>query len=125
MAENSGEERHKLLRAIPILPSLDLARTLEFCTSKLGMMAAGRYDDYLVVQRDGVRLHFWFCEDAKLPGTSSCYFIVEGIEGLFEELSQRAVEFGYPLRLQPYGMKEFMVIDPDGNGIRFGSIAEN
>ena len=55
----------------------------------------------------------------------SCYFIVEGIEGLFKELAERAVEFRYLLRLQPYGMKEFMVIDPDGNAIRFGSIAEN
>lgn len=125
MAERTGEETHKILRAIPILPSLDLARTLEFCTSKLGMKEAGRYDDYLVVQRDGVRLHFWFCDDPKLPENTSCYFIVEGIEALFEELSGRAVEFRYPLRLQPYGMKEFMVIDPDGNAIRFGSIAEN
>jgi catechol 2,3-dioxygenase-like lactoylglutathione lyase family enzyme len=125
MAEVPSAERHKLLRAIPILPSLDLARTLEFCSSKLGMNAAGRYDDYLVVQRDSVTLHFWFSEDRKLAENGSCYFIVEGIEGLFKEFSERAGEFRYPLRLQPYGMKEFMVIDPDGNAIRFGSIAEN
>jgi hypothetical protein len=125
MAEDSSARHHKLLRAIPNLPSMDLGRTLEFCSAKLGMNVMGRYEDFIIVERDGVALHFWLCEDPKLAENCSCYFIVEGIERPFKELAERAVEFRYLLRLQPYGMKEFMVIDPDGNAIRFGSIAEN
>jgi len=84
----------------------------------------GRYEDYLVMRRDGVVLHFWRCDDPNLPKNSSCYFITENIDSFFAEIKSRSVEFGFPLRLQPYGMKEFKVIDPDGNAVRFGSIAE-
>jgi len=45
-------------------------------------------------------------------------FSVDNIEDLYEEFSNKSVEFIQPLREMDYG-KEFYIIDPDGYIIAF------
>lgn len=54
----------ELVFATPVLASLDIARTLDFYATKLGFRAVlGDRDDFAIVIRDSVELHFWRCED--------------------------------------------------------------
>ncbi len=53
-------------------------------------------------------------------GPASFFLHVEDIDSLYAELTSRGAPADGPPALQPYNMREFQVIDPDGNRISFG-----
>ena len=76
----------RLLAAIPKLASLDVERSLAFF-ERLGFKRRGSYPDYGICERDGVQVHFWLCQDPRIPTETACRITVEGIEQLFEVYS--------------------------------------
>lgn len=110
-----------LQRAIPVLASLDLDATQRFYADRLGFDALFRYPDYAISGRDGIQVHFWLTDDRAIPESTSCRIDVIGIESLYEEMRAAGVVHPHSeLREQPWGMKEFAVLDGDGNMIKFG-----
>lgn len=108
-------------KAIPVLPSLDFGRSIGFYEQKLGFKLGFRYNERVGLERDGFELHFWPCEDASVPPVSSCYVIVKNIEALYEEYkAQGVIHPNGALESKPWGMKQFAILDPDGNMIQFG-----
>ena len=117
----AGAPKITLQRAIPVLASLDLEATQRFYADKIGFSPVARYPDYAICARDGVQLHFWLTDDADIPKETSCRIDVVGIEPLYEEMTAAGVVHpNGPLRQQPWGFKEFAVLDGDGNLIKFG-----
>ena len=109
----------------PQLLVADIERAIEFYTKKLGFEIDFRYEDfYAGIIKDGCSIHL------KADKTSieerknrkdhdlEITFSVDDIESLYEELSNRSVEFSQTLRDMPYG-KEFYIRDPDNNIIAF------
>jgi DNA-binding transcriptional MerR regulator len=118
---DAGATRITLQRAIPVLASLDLEATQRFYADKIGFRPVARYPDYAICARDGVQLHFWLTDDVDIPKETSCRIDVVGIELLYEEMTTAGVVHpNGPLRQQPWGFKEFAVLDGDGNLITFG-----
>lgn len=114
-------QRACLKRAIPVLASLDLEATQRFYRERLGFDPLFQYPDYAISGRDGVQVHFRLTEDADVPKAMSCRIDVSGIDELYAEMSAAGVVHpNGPLREQPWGMKEFAVLDDDGNLITFG-----
>ena len=108
-------------RAIPVLASLDLEATQRFYADKLGFSPVSKYPDYAICARDGVQVHFWLTDDIDIPKSTSCRIDVTGIDQLYAEMTDAGVVHpNAPLREQPWGMKEFAVLDGDGNLIKFG-----
>jgi catechol 2,3-dioxygenase-like lactoylglutathione lyase family enzyme len=115
-------------RAEPILPSRDLAETRGFY-EKLGFAAwwGGRGPwDYEIVSRGNLVVHF-FTDSSLVPGESdsSCYWRVEDADALHRELAAVGLPGAGIPRLtapadQPWGMREFALVDPSGNLIRIG-----
>jgi catechol 2,3-dioxygenase-like lactoylglutathione lyase family enzyme len=112
----------------PILPSRDLSATAEFY-SRLGFEQTGLWpDEYLIVMRGDVGLHFFFA-----PGTdpassiAGCYLYVEDADALFADFSRIGLpsagipRLHGPVEATDYGLREFAVVDPDGNLLRIGS----
>ena len=54
------------------------------------------------------------------PDNVMCYIFCEDIEAVFEELQEKQVVFEAPLNQADYGMKEFVLKDPQGCRIAFG-----
>lgn len=109
----------RLLAAIPKLASLDIERSLAFFEG-LGFIRRGAYPDYGMVERDGVQIHVWLCQDPRIPTETACRIAVEGIEQLFHAYSDLGVIHpNGSLKLAPWGVFEFSVLDPDGNLITF------
>ncbi|PNY82682.1 bleomycin resistance protein [Deinococcus koreensis] len=112
--------------AIPTLPSRSLPQTLAFY-QRLGFGGELRGGDtYAVVQRDGVEFHFFFHPELR-PGESSAgfYLRVEDVDGVYQDFAvARLPQQGIPrmdaLEDKPWGMREFAVVDPDGNLLRIG-----
>ncbi|MGX7828893.1 bleomycin resistance protein [Actinokineospora sp. 24-640] len=103
--------------AIPILPSADLDRTAAFYTAA-GFTESERHDGYLLLRNSGVELHFTH-ESAPTPG--QCFVHVADAVKLWKQLRDRGTAGVGEIAEQDYGLREFVVTDPDGNRIRFGS----
>ncbi|MGF1644645.1 MAG: bleomycin resistance protein [Thiotrichales bacterium] len=113
-------------RTIPILASLDLAETQQFYTGALGFLVVWHDDDYLIVCRDEMELHFWRCNDAALPRATGCYIRGGQVPALFEEYERASLGSGRisDFAVRPWNMKEFYIHDPHGNLLKFGCAPE-
>jgi catechol 2,3-dioxygenase-like lactoylglutathione lyase family enzyme len=110
----------------PQLLVTDIKRSVEFYVKKLGFEVDFRYDDFYVgIIKDGWSIHLKMGKPSIEVNKSKranedldIIFSVNEIERLYEELSNKSVEFVLSLRDMPYG-KEFYVADPDGNILAF------
>jgi catechol 2,3-dioxygenase-like lactoylglutathione lyase family enzyme len=122
----TGDRRGTFRSAIPILPSADLDRTVGFWRP-IGFEVVERFDGYLVTHADGVELHFTV--DAgrdplgglggQRPG--SAFVHVQDALALWKRLGTADVAGVGPVEEHDHGLREFVVTDPDGNRVRFGS----
>jgi catechol 2,3-dioxygenase-like lactoylglutathione lyase family enzyme len=117
-----------VLGVAPILPSRDLAATNAFY-EQLGFEQGTFFPgEYLIVRRGTVWLHFFHSLDVD-PWSSSagCYVYVSDADALYSEYAALGLPGeGIPRLHGPpgdsdYGMREFAVVDPDGNLVRIGS----
>ena len=115
--------------SIPILPARDLAETREFY-ERLGFQAAGwwpvEFGGYAILRRGDLSMHFFsFKEIAPDQNYAQCYWRVNDVDSLYAEFHALGLSrFGIP-RLdpvgdKPWGMREFAIVDPNGNLIRVG-----
>jgi catechol 2,3-dioxygenase-like lactoylglutathione lyase family enzyme len=111
---------------VPQLPSTNLERTSQFYRQKLGYREVGRYPGLLLLKWAEQELHFWLTTNDTLGSTCSCYLRVRGIEELHESYAAvpGLVQAGHALAVRAWGMKEFYVLDPDGNLLKFGEPVE-
>ena len=104
----------------PVLASLDLDRSVEFYNRVLGTTSV-LYDDYAVLDSGIFSIHLWKCDDKYIAENTSCYIFVTNIAELYTELqSHGVIHPNGALEEKSYGMKEFSILDPDGNLIKFG-----
>ena len=109
-----------ILQTVPVLPALDLDATILFYESKLGF-SSFNHGDYVTMEKDGARIHFFQCKDKYICENSGCYIYVKNIEDLYVQLS--ALDIIHPngkLSGKAWGMREFCVLDNNGNLLRFG-----
>nr|BAG82733.1 bleomycin resistance protein [uncultured bacterium] len=113
------------LRAVaPVLTSYNIDATEAFYVNKLGFSTVVKYNDfgYLIVTRDAVDLHFALVEGGSPETTpTECYINVAGIDTFYAQAQRAgAVHPNGHMVEQPWGMREFVILDPDGNGLRIG-----
>ena len=110
----------RLLQGIPVLPSTDLEASLSFYETKLGFRRHIDSDDYAGVERDGVQIHLWLCDDRSISERTSCRINMSGVDTLFALCRDRgAVDPDATIEEQPWGFREFSVRDPSGNVVIF------
>jgi len=106
----------------PVLASLDIGKTVAFYVEKLGFSISWQDENYGIVKRDNIAIHFWHCDDRIFPENTSCYVhIQDEIEALYAEYQQAGVVHpNGAMDNKPWGMREFAILDNDGNMIKFG-----
>jgi catechol 2,3-dioxygenase-like lactoylglutathione lyase family enzyme len=104
-----------------MLPAADIDRTAQFYAD-LGFSLRRRTgDEYGILERDGVELHFYAYRDLDPAANSAgCYMRVSDVDALHAEFSARQVERLTPVEDKRWHMREFCIIDPNGNLLRFG-----
>jgi predicted enzyme related to lactoylglutathione lyase len=112
----------QITQAHPVLPSLDWDETTAFY-EKLGFAVMQRYDNYLIVHRDGIQLHFQKCNDRKFAENTVCYIRVSDADALQKEFVANGVKCSPPLD-RSWGPREFNVIDCNGTLLRMGGPAK-
>jgi catechol 2,3-dioxygenase-like lactoylglutathione lyase family enzyme len=115
--------------AIPLLPSRSIAKTVEFYRA-LGFDGGAHEADpgYAILRRGPVELHF-FNHPELVPAQSAfgCYIRVGDVETIHQAFSTaslpaKGIPRIDPLATKPWGMREFAVVDPDGNLLRIGQV---
>lgn len=115
--------------AIPVLPSRSIAATVAFY-ARLGFEGGAHASDggYAILRRGPVELHF-FAHPALRPAESSagCYIRVADVDAFHRACSPAALpRTGIP-RMEdpadkPWGLREFAIVDADGNLLRVGQV---
>ena len=123
--------------AEPQLFVADIKASCDFFTDKLGFTVAFTYGEppfYAQVKRDGARLNLRCVEATVIdPGlrdreqllsASLTVATAEAIKQLFLELQAAGVTFFQTLKREPWGARDFILKDPDGNLLLFAGPAE-
>ena len=71
-----------------------------------------------------MEIHFWVTDDKRLADNTSCYIRGGQVVALYDEYKAREVPRLTEFTVRPWNMKEFYVIDPHGNLLRFGCIPQ-
>jgi catechol 2,3-dioxygenase-like lactoylglutathione lyase family enzyme len=116
-------DQPRFLAAVPALPVSDERRAVAFLIDALGMQEVqheGRGIGFL--RRDQVQIQLWVPDGSApgaeryLAGSASCRVEVTGIDELYRHcLALGVVHPNAPLTDQPWGMREFAILDPDHN----------
>ena len=109
----------------PKLPMRNKSATKAYYIDRLGFAdcSAVDYDGYLMIQKDGIEIHFFeFKELDPRENYGQVYIRTNDIEGLYQSLLNNLVAI-HPnghLEAKPWGQKEFSLLDPDNNLLTFG-----
>jgi catechol 2,3-dioxygenase-like lactoylglutathione lyase family enzyme len=118
--------------AIPILPCRSVSATVAFY-QRLGFEGGAHESnhEYAILQRGAVELHF-FTHKELIPAESfaGCYIRVLDVESIYSAFLQSQLpSAGIPrmdsLENKPWGLREFAVVDLDGNLLRIGQIIQD
>ncbi|MEO7047937.1 MAG: VOC family protein [Ferruginibacter sp.] len=115
-----------MLTAIhPKLPMRNKAVTKTFYIDKLGFKNLGSsdYDGYLMLEKDNIQIHFFEFKDiVPTENYGQVYIRTNDIDNLYKTLSENkaGIHPNGHLKIQPWGQKEFSVLDPDNNLLTFG-----
>ena len=109
---------------IPVLPVKDLERAHRFYCDILGFLEPWSFGE--PPQYGGVRadlekmpaIHLTVNTD-RTPG--EIYVILDDVDSYFAQVKAAGAEFVFELGDREYGMRDFMVKDPDGNQLSFAT----
>ncbi len=132
----SSPSKATIVSAEPQLLVTDIQRSCEFFREKLGfslVFSYGKPPYYAQVGRDAARLNLRCVERPviepivrdreELLSVSMTVATADEIKLLFLEFRSAGVAFHQTLKKQPWGAKNFVVKDPDGNLLLFAGLA--
>ena len=114
----------QLRAAAPVFVVQDVMRSVEHYREVLGFRIEFLYGEptfYAGVERGNVLIHLQAArESRKQPGQAAMNVFVSDVDALYEELKARGARLMNAPKDYPYGMRDFNVLDLDGNEICFG-----
>jgi hypothetical protein len=117
-----------LTQVNPKLPMRNRAVTRNFYVEQLGFSEFGNgiYQEYLMVEKDQVQIHFFLFRDMDpKENDGQVYIRTDNIDEWYQFALEKKLPIpkaGY-LEEKPWGQKEFSVLDPDHNLLTFGQSA--
>jgi uncharacterized glyoxalase superfamily protein PhnB len=107
-----------------VLTVRDIAASIAYYRDALGFAVTFEYGQptfYACLCRDEAALHLIAANETKRePGQGALCIFVEDVDALYAELVARNAKVVKPPQDYDYGMRDFDVVDLDGNQIFFG-----
>ena len=102
----------------------DVLQSVEHYRDVLGFRVEFTYGEpafYAGVERDNVAIHLQAASETKRqPGHGAINVFVTGVDALYQELKSRGARTMEEPADRPYGMRDFDIVDLDGNQLCFG-----
>ncbi|MFW6060970.1 MAG: bleomycin resistance protein [Phycisphaeraceae bacterium] len=112
----------KITAAATVLPVRDIDQSLRYFTEVLGFTQEFRFDNYASIERDRALIHLsqQGNPNTAAPGSGGIYIFCDEVDDFYSEITARGATVGGEPQDYPYGMRDFVVHDPDGNKVSFG-----
>ncbi len=118
------EENPKMVGAATVFIVSDIVRSIGHYRDTLGFTVTFQYGTptyYACLCRDEVALHLLAAHRTnRLPGNGGICVFVTKADGVYDELVARGANVLGPPQNYAYGMRDFDVVDLDGNQLTFG-----
>lgn len=112
-----------LLSMRPNLPVRDVPTAIAFYRDTLGFEVKAQFPDgsFALLESGGAELALARHES---PQPQGAYLYVTGVEELLARCTSAGKTITYPLTREPWGLINFVVLDPDGHAIAIGERVE-
>jgi catechol 2,3-dioxygenase-like lactoylglutathione lyase family enzyme len=111
----------KIRDAATVLQVSEIESSLRFYREILGFELDFEFGPYAGVHRGGMYLHLCAHDTWKRPlGGGAVVIFCDEIDAFHEEVKGRGATIRLAPTDEPYGMRDFVVSDPDGNVLTFG-----
>ena len=100
----------------------DVEASLAFYTATLGFTGRFRFGDYAGIEHGEVQVHLSgpASTNKRQIGQGSIYIFCDDVDAYYAELLARGATAQAPPQDYDYGMRDFVIEDPDGNLLGFG-----
>ena len=110
---------------IPVFHVKDVDAAVRYYTEILGFTQSFRYGTYAGLQLGSHELHITDPgEPRQVVGAGTAYVICDEVDQYFSSLKSRSAKIKSEPADRIYGMRDFAVLDPDGNQLTFGRDVE-
>jgi catechol 2,3-dioxygenase-like lactoylglutathione lyase family enzyme len=113
-----------MVGAATVFTVRDIAKSLDYYRDALGFDVTFQYGEptfYACLCRDEVSLHLIAARETKrLPGNGAICVFVKDVDAVHAELAKRGAQVIKAPENYDYGMRDFDVVDPDGNQLVYG-----
>lgn len=112
-----------LVSVSPKLPMRNKNNALRYYVNQLQFQLKGDYEDYIIVAKEGITLHFFLFKDLNpAENYGQVYINVNDIQSVYNQFinNKVAIHPNGNLQTKPWGQKEFALLDPDNNLLTFG-----
>jgi catechol 2,3-dioxygenase-like lactoylglutathione lyase family enzyme len=116
-------EQIKFGRIAATVEVTDMARALAFYVGVLGMTKVFENGDpvgFAILRKDAGELHVTLNKKHLAGPNAACHLMISDATALHEFCNRRGVRIVKGLRDQAYGLRDFVIADPDGNRIDIG-----
>lgn len=112
-------DHFELLSMRPNLPVRDVSAAVAFYCDVLGFGVTTQFEDgsFALLHGGGAELAI---VRETLPSPQGAYLYVRGVEAVLARCEAAGAKIVYPLTDEPWGLRNFVVTDPDGNRIAIG-----
>ena len=106
----------------PVLQVGDLNRSLKYYTEVLGFAEEFRFGEYAGVKNGEAILHLCAHTIHQRPvGGGTAFIFCDEVNDYFEQIKKNGAMVKVEPEDRPYGMRDFVILDPDGNHLSFGA----
>ncbi|MCP5075604.1 MAG: hypothetical protein GY947_20230 [Rhodobacteraceae bacterium] len=116
---------HGITHCFPEVGIGDLGKALDYYTEVMGFELSWRAGDEIAVIRDGSVSMFLRSRKSGGLGPSRTILNVNNADRVFTTWQAVGVAIIEPIATRPWGMREFVAADPDGNEFRVGHVDES
>lgn len=111
---------------IPIFYVANVDTACDFYAGTLGFTRAFRYGTYAGIRIGTREIHITDPgEPRQIVGAGSAYVICDDVDGYFQQITAAGATPRSAPQDRRYGMRDFSVLDPDGNQLTFGCSMEH
>jgi len=103
-------------RVAPTIPVTDIDHALRFYRDVLGFEVAftnGDLVSFAIIKQGDAQLHLGV-QPGK-AGSTHAHLMVDDLDGIHDALRQAGIPIRQPPTVQPWGLRDLVVADPDGN----------
>ena len=116
-----AKEKMKTQNVAPVFQVADLEKAITHYTDVFGFAEDFRFGDYAGIKLGNACLHICgHSIHARPIGGGTVYIFCDEIDSYYDDIVKKGAHVKSEPQDYPYGMRDFMAVDIDGNHLAFG-----